>query len=111
MTFLSSLELAASCPLKKDIQAEGDSVPMTVLLFTESISVMEVHKSHSVTAERVQGAMQPLTLIDWLITHFQVGCHWSYSSDTFLVASCGSSKFSLRPRPPAATFPYLEVCP
>lgn len=51
MTFLSSLELAASCPLNKDMQAEGDTEPMTAMLSTEIMSVIEVRKSHSVTAE------------------------------------------------------------
>lgn len=50
MTFLSPLELAASCPLNKDIQAQGDGANDSRAFYKNYIG-HKGHKSHSVTAE------------------------------------------------------------
>lgn len=50
MTFLSSVELAASCPLNKDIQAEGDGANDSHAFYKNYICPRG-RKSHSVTAE------------------------------------------------------------
>lgn len=50
MTFLSSLELAASCPLNKDIQAVGDTANDSRAFYKNYIG-HEGRKSHLVTAE------------------------------------------------------------
>lgn len=50
MTFLSSVELAASCPLNKDIQAEGDRANDSHAFYKNDIGHRGC-KSQSVTAE------------------------------------------------------------
>lgn len=60
---------------------------MTVVLFTKIISVTKAI-SHTRSQLRVQDVTQPLTLIYWLIIHFQVGCYWSDLSDRFVRPSC-----------------------
>lgn len=110
MTFLSSLELAASCPLNKDIQAEGDRANDSHAFYESYIS-HRGRKSHSVTAE---GSGCSVTthinlLADnpfpgWLLL---VIFKWHISG---CVTRGDSSKFGFL-SPAAAMFPYLEVCP
>ena len=85
---------------------------MTVVLFTKMVSVKDA-VSHTRSQLGVQGATQPLTLIYWLITHFHIGCHWSYASIwhiSRIVKCCDSSNISFLPQL-EAMFPYPEVWP
>ena len=73
MTFLSSLDLAASRPLNKDIQAEGDKANDSHAFYKNYIG-HKGHKSDSVTAEG--SGCNVTTHIHLLADNpFQVSCY------------------------------------
>lgn len=109
MTFLSSHALAASCPVNKDIQAEGDRATDS-RAFHENYIGHKGYKSHSVTAE---GARWNMVIHVNLPTDnpSQVDSRWSYSSDTFMAVSCIMIPPELACCHRRRLRSYLEVCP